>query len=112
MSDFQQQRLERVMDPERRNTLEAKGVLSPASVCGPSGEHYLSPRLDAEGNYSHITCVGPLGRYVLMSTACAKNRLRIALAIRANAHCRQRRTLDRRLVRTRRGPFEHMERVK
>lgn len=78
MSDFQQHRLERVMDPKRRNTLEANGVLIPASVCGPSGEHYPSPRLDAEGNYSHITCVGPLGRYVLMSTACAKNRLRIA----------------------------------
>lgn len=111
MSDFQQL-LERVVDSERINTVEAKGVLSPASMCGRSGEQYLYARLDAEGNYSHITCVGPLGRYVLMSTACAKNRLRIARAIHANVHCWQRRALEPRLERTRRGPFEHMERVK
>ncbi len=54
MSDFQMQRLGVVMEPEPGNSLEAEGVLNPASARGPDGQLYLFPRLVARGNYSRI----------------------------------------------------------
>ena len=54
MTDFQLQRLGKIMEPEPGNPLEAEGVLNPAAIRGPDGALYLFPRLVARGNYSRI----------------------------------------------------------
>ena len=54
MTDFQLQRLGKIMEPEPGNPLEVEGVLNPAAIRGHDGALYLFPRLVARGNYSRI----------------------------------------------------------
>lgn len=54
MAEFKLQRLGMLMEPEKDNEMEAKGVLNPAAVRGPDGHLYLFPRMVAKGNYSRI----------------------------------------------------------
>jgi beta-1,2-mannobiose phosphorylase / 1,2-beta-oligomannan phosphorylase len=54
MGKFRLQRLGLLMDANRADALEARGVLNPAATRGPDGQLYLFPRLVARRNYSRI----------------------------------------------------------
>ncbi|XVV11238.1 glycoside hydrolase family 130 protein [Actinoplanes sp. CA-131856] len=47
-------RLGVIMAPDKGDTLEAEGVLNPASGWGPDGKLYLLPRMVAPGNVSRV----------------------------------------------------------
>lgn len=51
---FRLTRMGVVMTPDPGESLEAEGVLNPASGRGPDGELYLLPRLVADGNVSRV----------------------------------------------------------